>query len=223
MVFVPPSEDDINSAALDVIAALRAVCGASATFFFTGSFACKLYSTEAPSMSFKAPEELNIVLETQQDLEELKRRIVQHNRRFFLVAAKLPSAPKVLRHGANFSRYTVRINIAVAGSAPDIPGIPATRVQMIGEFPVCPLALLILLRLHAWADHASRGIMLDYMHDQAMVDHSELVTQLLPHARSSVGETMMSEAKAYLPKPFMRLTKQRLQRFIAKYPRSRAA
>lgn len=180
MVFVPPSRAEIDNAARDAVVTLRAVCGASATFFFVGSFACKLYGEHvSPYMTFRSPNDIDIVVETPMDQEELKRRMVQHNSRFFLVAAKTPGATyKVLKHGLSFSRYAVKVDVLIANVTLDIPTVPSSRVKSIDAYPTCPLAFLILLRLQAWDHHRVAAQM--HLRNKAAVDYSDLTIHLLP-------------------------------------------
>ncbi|EJD42900.1 hypothetical protein AURDEDRAFT_67139 [Auricularia subglabra TFB-10046 SS5] len=167
-------------------------------------------------------QDIDIVVETQLDQEELKRRIVQHNPRFFLVVAKTPGATyKVLKHGRRFSRYAVKVDVLIANVTLDIPSVPPPRVQTISTFPACPLAFLILLRLQGWDHH--RVAAQTHLRSKAAVDHTDLVMQLLPYVRARIGAGMMADAETYLPARFMDISRARVRRFVAAYPASRSA
>jgi len=219
MPYYPPSYSSITLAARATVRALARACPAGDTWFFVGSFGCKLFGDHVSPFArgFRTPNDIDIVVETSYSQEELKRRIVAADATFRLYEPKTYGATyKVLKYGSP----PVKVDVLIAYGDLDIPSLPSVRIATIDGFPVASLALLILLRVQAWDHH--RVALAAHLHAKQHVDANDLSIHLLPYAvqKTWVGTTMMDEAARYLPAELMRKSKSRIAAFVTRYPLS---
>ncbi|KIM23397.1 hypothetical protein M408DRAFT_332391 [Serendipita vermifera MAFF 305830] len=115
---------------------------------FVGGVACSLHG------NIRTPKDLDIlILNTSDDQETIKRRIVLYNPSFYLVASKkLFATYKVLWYRSTYG--SVKVDILLPGIM-DIPSFPASRIDTsnVRRFPSAPLSITLLLKLQAWSQH----------------------------------------------------------------------
>lgn len=160
--------------------------------------------------------------------EEVKKRVAAHNSRVHLVPSKTPGMNyKVLRYGSEASdspdaglpAKLIKVDVLVAEENLCVPAIPAARVFRLGEWPLAPLAFLLLLRLQGWSDH--RAAELDHHREKTAVDVADLCMHLVPFCLASSfagGGTLWEEAQRYLPEDFLALSRERADTFVAEHP-----
>jgi len=100
------------------------------------------------------PTEIEILVITERMDEDLvKRRLVFHNPRFFLVPDPSDASIKTLHYRPTTSPDTpVPIFIQIPPSA-SIPFITSADIEWHLGFPLAPLSLLLLLKLRLWGVH----------------------------------------------------------------------
>lgn len=113
-----------------------------------------------------------VVLRPECPQEELKRRIVQYDSRFFLVNAKNPrDSYKVLWYRLDTYGTFRRCKVDVLQSGVmDIPEIDKSNIEIIRGLPIMPFSIVLLLKLLAWSDHrvASKLYLRQKQHTDAM-------------------------------------------------------
>jgi hypothetical protein len=185
--------------------------------------------TEFAFNVLKERKDLDIVIMTGLEQEELKRRLCQHNSLFFTEAAKTPGATyRVLKYAMRWSRAgnamrPVKVDVLVA-KAPSlhIPNIPRDRIQTVNNYPVCPFEMLTLLRMQGWEDHLNAT---QHFHrNKAYVDARDLQDFILPFAKGStfgaganVSQTLFATAEGYLPQDFVQRSKERVLKYGLTY------
>jgi len=195
--------------------------------------ACQLYGNS------RKPNDLDIfVLSTAWSQEQLKRRLVELNPRFYLVDARNPMATyKVLWYRvseaqpsspiANSSYYRtfsyssrsevrIKVDILLPGVM-DIPLFPVEKITWNAGLPSAPFILVLLLKLQAWYQH--RHSTESRFREKQFADHNDLQALLAFACSKNVHILPQAPSEAYLPQDFLMNSVARVADHIRIYPR----
>ncbi|KAG6812352.1 hypothetical protein H0H92_003252 [Tricholoma furcatifolium] len=147
LAIVPLSGEEIRRAASESFIILKQH-GFQACL--VGGAACAMYG-----MKHREPNDVDIVVITEKDPEEIKRLISNSNHNFYLVSSTNPrNTYKILWFRLSVGR-SCKVDILVPGIL-SIPKIPAERRLCVKNFrniPLAPFLVVLLLKLRAWTDH----------------------------------------------------------------------
>ncbi|KAH7334828.1 hypothetical protein B0J17DRAFT_671718 [Rhizoctonia solani] len=198
---------DILSAATDAVSVLEArgtrVCA-------VGGLACKLEG------NFRTPNDVDLlILDTTTPQEQLKRILVNANPKFYLIAARDPSATyKVLWYRTTFG-VRVKVDLLQPGvmSIPDFsPDLIQYKRYLTYRIPVAPFGLVLLLKLQAWEQHQQS---LESRYYTKHHTDARDVNYLLPLAVTA-GVTC-----DHLPSEFRREARRRVRLYVQSHPSSK--
>ncbi|PVF92768.1 hypothetical protein CPB86DRAFT_790831 [Serendipita vermifera] len=226
---------DLWEAASAAIQTLKNIGYARACF--VGSVASSLYGNS------RYPKDLDIlILETSDDQEYIKRRIVNSNPSFFLVPSKKPLATyKILYYrpsstrssysssyydnssyaSSSYSSYTnTRTSIKVDILLPGIMSIPRISSSLIDttnsrRLPAAPLSLTLLLKLQAWSQHRAA---IEYHFSKEQYKDSSDLDQLVPIAERK-GLKIRRDGLE-LPIEFVNEAQARVKEYLQAHPNS---
>ncbi|KAL0957903.1 hypothetical protein HGRIS_000084 [Hohenbuehelia grisea] len=181
--------------------------------YLVGGVACQIYGTS------RVPNDIDVVVLTEETQEEIKRGLVATDPRFYLVAAKTPGATyKVLWYKISsdlhlYSRRSCKVDILRTGIM-DIPPVPTSRFvyRTPSDIPIMPFMPLLLLKLQAWTHH--RMALKQYLVDKQHVDVRD-IEQLLRIGAQMGGSV---ESESWLPASFVSVARTRVEGFVAKFP-----
>ncbi|KIK55979.1 hypothetical protein GYMLUDRAFT_99387 [Collybiopsis luxurians FD-317 M1] len=160
----PVTASDIDTATRATIAALNSL---DINCCLVGSVACFAYGMS------RTPNDIDMVaLTSSYTQEDLKRRIVSYDPRFYLIASKDPYATyRVLWFRLYGIRRACKVDILLPGIM-NIPSVSPQRIYRIKnhpswnvsghrsyyssltvDYPLMPFLPLLLLKLQAWQDH----------------------------------------------------------------------
>jgi len=225
-----PSSSQISYAARDAIKSLKDIGVESC---FVGGMACQLYGHS------RKPNDLDIfVLSSHWSQEQLKRRLVEVNPRFYLVDARNPTATyKVLWYrvsgtqpSSSFTRSThfrtysltsltevkLKVDILLPGTM-DIPLFPSEKITWNTGLPSAPFILVLLLKLQAWFHH--RHSSEARFREKQFADHNNLQALLAIACSKNVRILPQAPSEAYLPQDFLMNSVARVAEHIRIYPR----
>ncbi|CAE6500461.1 unnamed protein product [Rhizoctonia solani] len=202
-----PTYSDILTAATDAVSVFEAqgtrICA-------VGGLACKLEG------NFRTPNDADLlVLDTTTPQEQLKRILVNANPKFYLIAARDPSATyKVLWYRTD-SGVRVKVDLLQPGIM-SIPNFPPDLIQykryLTYRIPVAPFGLVLLLKLQAWEQHKQSLESRYYMkHHTDAWD----INYLLPLAITA------GVVCDYLPSEFRREARRRVRSYVQSHPSSK--
>jgi len=178
----------------------------------------------------RIPRDIDMVIFTARDPEEIKRILVDSDKRkFFLVPSKKRDETyKVLwfrlsgrnPHPSDPSKTVGRrckVDILIPGTL-DLPSIPRTRVcyTRVPDVPVVPLIVLIGLKLRGWVDH--RDAELEYYRAKQVDDVADLEALLV----IAVGAGISMKDADWLPRQFRKDARERARDFVRFRPATKA-
>ncbi|KAG5735619.1 hypothetical protein E4T56_gene6942 [Termitomyces sp. T112] len=200
---------DIRKAARAAVAALNEH-GLDSCLF--GSAACAIYGTEN-----REPNDVDIIVISEMDPEEIKELILQSDDRFYLVPSANPRNTYQVLWFTVSSRKRCKVDILIPGllSVPKIPVRKISYIEPFQDIPVVPFLVLLLLKLRGWTDH--RVDHRQHMRDKVEVDEED-IEELLELAVQEYGATLDQER--WLPKWFVREMQERVQEYIEEWPDS---
>jgi len=191
---------------------------------FVGGVACALHGNT------RTPHDLDILfLDTTDDEETIKRRLVARNSSFYLVPSKKIGATyKVLwydryRYGSLGVTKASATSIKVDILRPPTMDIPAfdkryiTPIQAPSRsitLPTAPLSLVLLLKLQAWSQH--RTATEYYFSKEQYKDQRDLDCLVPIAARKGI----QPKNDAFLPARFIAKAEQHIKQFLAVYSES---
>ncbi|KAG6889598.1 hypothetical protein C0995_016124 [Termitomyces sp. Mi166 len=200
---------DIRKAARAAVAALKEH-GLDACLF--GSAACAIYGTEN-----REPNDVDIIVITEMDPEDIKELILVWDDRFYLVPSANPRNTYSVLWFTVSSRKTCKVDILIPGLL-SIPNIPVSKISYIEPFqdiPVVPFLVLLLLKLRGWTDH--RVDHRQHMRDKVEVDEED-IEELLELAVQEYGANL--DRERWLPKWFVEEMQERVQEYVEEWPDS---
>ncbi|KAK7038857.1 hypothetical protein VNI00_010487 [Paramarasmius palmivorus] len=196
-----------------------------------GSAACYAYGT-----STRIPNDVDmVVLNSPWPQEELKRRVVAADSRFYTIASKDPFATyRVLFFRLTTSFYyhrSCKVDLLIPGVM-NIPRVPSNRVSFSAithddihsnnnaswSWPLMPFIPLLMLKLQGWTDHKNSPK--SHMRPKQYVDISD-VLKLLELARGRYSDQTLSKDESWLPESFVTAARDRVKLFIEEYPGSK--
>ncbi|RDB18619.1 hypothetical protein Hypma_014709 [Hypsizygus marmoreus] len=181
-----------------------------------GSAACAIYGMEN-----REPNDIDVVVLTDQDPEEIKDLLISNNDKFFLVPSRNPqNTYQVLWFtlpSPRFESRTCKVDILIPGLL-SIPNIPTRRLEYIDPFhdiPVVPLLALLLLKLRGWTDHLidSRA----HMRNKVEEDEED-IDEMLHLAVEEYGVNLRTEK--WMPRWFVREARERVRQYVETWPDS---
>ncbi|KAK0472992.1 hypothetical protein IW261DRAFT_1404807 [Armillaria novae-zelandiae] len=190
-----------------------------------GSAACFLYGNK------RLPNDVDILISTDEDPEVIKRSLVNNNLHFYLVPAKTPGATykvlwyqcdRLIRVGRREIISTVRtkVDIVVAGTMM-LPALSSQSIIVKGAFPVVPLEVLLLHKLQGLFDHVEAP----ELHKQKKIPVDvEDIQDTLKIAVRSLGGTERAWASAaldFFEKEFQESTVDRVKLFCSVFSECR--
>ncbi|KAF8330961.1 hypothetical protein F5887DRAFT_895365 [Amanita rubescens] len=120
-----------------------------------GSAACSVYGME------RVPADIDVVVFTQDDVEDIKAYLARENSRCYLEDSKnLHNTYKKVFYALSWTpRLRCKVDIIIGGqnSPLKIPKIPVRHIQHVNDFniPVLPFLVLLILKVQGWHDHRS--------------------------------------------------------------------
>ncbi|TFK39320.1 hypothetical protein BDQ12DRAFT_77027 [Crucibulum laeve] len=185
-----------------------------------GSTACAIYGMEN-----REPNDVDIVVLTEIQTEELKDLILETDDNFYLIPSRDPNAThRVLWYALSSLEQPhlerkCKVDILVPGLL-SIPRVPSQHIMYSENFPdipLMPLLPLILLKLRGWSDHR--------------VDEREYMQEKVPQDEVDIEEMLQLAVEEYdvhirkekwLPEWFIREAKERVGLFAKELPGSEA-
>ncbi|PCH36939.1 hypothetical protein WOLCODRAFT_109445 [Wolfiporia cocos MD-104 SS10] len=174
-----------------------------------GSAACSLYGVD------RDPNDVDIIVLTEDDPEYLKHILCQESASFSLVPSTKPWADYEVLWYKLLSQCRCKVDILIPGIN-HIPNMPPRRIRHPKGLPTLPILPLLLLKLQGWSDHR-RSRRKDFR-AKIPVDVDD-ITELLERA-CNCGTHLQSQSLRWLPKDFIKLAQRRVYRYVNKYPDS---
>jgi hypothetical protein len=182
------------------------------------------------------------VLSTAWSQEQLKRRLVELNPRFYLVDARNPMATyQVLWYRVSEAQPTspiansyyrtfsfsyssrseikIKVDILLPG-AMDIPLFPTEKITWNAGLPSAPFILVLLLKLQAWYQH--RYSTESRFREKQFADHNDLQALLDIACSKNVHILPQAPSEAYLPQDLLMNSVTRVADHIRLYPRCKS-
>ncbi|KAJ7598372.1 hypothetical protein C8J56DRAFT_913866 [Mycena floridula] len=213
MPYLPPSSTDILLVAHAAVLALKRE---GFECCFVGSAACSAYGMT------RTPNDIDIVVLTSiWTSEELKRRVIRQDPKFYTVASKNSMATyRVLWYRLDF-RKSCKVDLLVPGTM-NIPTVPINRIVYRSDpnLPLMPFLPLLLLKLQAWEDHGLSERM--YMRDKQPMDVRDINELLNLCVTRYHHEARLSKGERWLPESFINEAKRRVREYKRRYPASRS-
>ncbi|KAL0957904.1 hypothetical protein HGRIS_000085 [Hohenbuehelia grisea] len=215
-----PSAHEVRLAARATVAALE-YYGLTCCLF--GSAACSLWG-----MSHRTPNDVDMIVYTDIEREELKEMILAVDRRFYLVPSRKPGATYQVMHfaltGAGGRRC--KVDILTPGVL-DIPDMPSTRIHYSRRFPglpILPFVVLILLKLKGWTDHRDS----DEPHYRAKrpADEDDIneLLELIPDTEEDEDGSLLDvEWPDWIPDRFVEDSAARISEYVEVFPETMSA
>ncbi|PCH36935.1 hypothetical protein WOLCODRAFT_82882 [Wolfiporia cocos MD-104 SS10] len=179
-----------------------------------GSAACALYGMD------RDPNDVDIIVLTEDHTECLQRLLCKESASFFLVESTKPWANyKVLWYELpslkSGPQRKCKVDILTPGIM-HIPNMPPRRINHPKGLPALPILPLLLLKLQGWSD-LRRSCRKD-LRAKIPVDEDD-ITELLIIACLR-GTRLGSQSLGWLPKDFVEAAQKRVYRYVNKYPQS---
>jgi len=181
-----------------------------------GSAACAIYG-----MEHRVPNDVDVVVFTNRDPEDIKDLLVSSNDKFYLVPSTNPqNTYQVLWYSFPAPqrwRRSCKVDILIPGLL-SIPSIPASRIVGVEPFqdiPVMPFMALLLLKLRGWTDHLADPRR--RMQEKTTIDEED-IDELLELAMEQYGAHLDNER--WMPKWFIREAKERVEQYTEAWPDS---
>ncbi|KZT08224.1 uncharacterized protein LAESUDRAFT_649859 [Laetiporus sulphureus 93-53] len=180
-----------------------------------GSTACALYGAT------RRPNDVDLIVLTNEDTEDLKRILVNEDSRFFLVPSRNPRATYevlwyTLPSGRNRRRRTCKVDILTPGGNLDLPHVPRQHIKREQQLPVMPLLPLLLTKLRGWTDH--RDSHRQDMQDKQWVDVEDIDELLAITCNTRTHIT--KDNLRWLPEDFVAASQERALEYVEEYPNS---
>ncbi|EIW74407.1 hypothetical protein CONPUDRAFT_140525 [Coniophora puteana RWD-64-598 SS2] len=120
-----------------------------------GSAACSIYG-----MRNRDPRDVDMVVFTSHDPEDIKRVIVEADGRFFTTPSRKPGETyrvlwfRLPRPSGFQGRRTCKVDILITGTL-DLPNVPKSKVvyTRVRGVPCVPMIVLLGMKLRGWVDH----------------------------------------------------------------------
>lgn len=163
----------------------------------------------------RVPQDLDILCQNWHDTqEELKRRLVQMNRKFYLIAAKTPNATyKVLWYRIGY-RTNIKVDVLLPGAL-DICSVPSHSIDRAGGLPCVPLSHLLLYKLQGWVHHGESLRTIDRLKMPNDVRDIEAILRVI------VGRNIKPFEEAYFDEGFISRSIFRISKFVFEHPETR--
>lgn len=204
---------DIRKAARAAISALRSY-NLDACLF--GSGACAIYG-----MQNREPNDVDLVVFTDGDPEDIKDILVYSNDKFYLVPSTNPrNTYRVLWFSLPASRGQPRackVDVLVPGllSIPNVPLNYLERIEPFQDIPVMPFLALLLLKLRGWTDHLADSRR--RMQERTTVDEED-IDELLELAVEEYGAHLDNDT--WMPAWFVEEAEERVELYVEAWPDS---
>ncbi|KAG6905763.1 hypothetical protein DXG01_000849 [Tephrocybe rancida] len=179
-----------------------------------GSAACAIYGTEN-----REPNDVDIIVMTEMDPEDIKDLIVASNELFYLVPSANPQNSYYVLWFHLPSSRTCKVDILVPGLL-SIPNIPASKICYIEPFqdiPVAPFLVLLLLKLRGWEDHRHGADDRRHMRDKVEIDEEDIDALLELGVRDYQAHL---DYEKWLPKWFVQESEERVYEYMEEWPES---
>lgn len=156
-----------------------------------------------------------LILNTSDDQEQIKRRLVAANPAFYLVPSKKPLATYKVLWYRTTTYGTIKVDILLPGIM-NIPRFPSSRIDCTNarQLPCAPLSLSLLLKLQAWSEH--RAAPEWYYSKEQHKDHLDLEA-LAPLAAL---RSLKPKEDASLPSIFVSNAQKMVSEYLTVHPLS---
>ncbi|KAK2464620.1 hypothetical protein APHAL10511_003313 [Amanita phalloides] len=193
------TREDIKGVSLRTVAILRDAGYACCLF---GSAACVAWG-----MRDRIPHDVDIVVLTDDDREEIKRKIVAVDSNFYLTRSKNPANTfRILWYRVRL-KVSCKVDILLPGLL-NIPPIPPDLVEVRDDLPVMPFLPLLLLKVQGWVDHMKDNR--SHMKKKIPEDFRDIDGLL-----GMVNDTHCLTANGWLPATFIDIECEHVKTFVA--------
>ncbi|KAG6820214.1 hypothetical protein H0H93_003868 [Arthromyces matolae] len=163
-------------------------------------------------------QDIDIIVITEMDPEDLKDLIAESDQRFYLVPSVNPRNTYQVLWFSVSPRKSCKVDILVPGLL-SIPVIPVSKIVYINQdIPVVPFLLLLLLKLRGWTDH--RVDSRPRMRDKVEVDEGD-IEELLELGVEEYKAHLDQES--WLPEWFVQEMEERVVEYVERWPDSKQA
>ncbi|KAF8633077.1 hypothetical protein AX15_001525 [Amanita polypyramis BW_CC] len=140
------TKENIRTVALRTVAILRDN-GFNCCLF--GSTACAAWG-----MKKRIPNDVDVIVLTDHDKEDIKRKIVAADKNFYLIRSKNPSNTFQVLWCRVRPGISCKVDILIPGLL-NIPQIPLHLIETRNDLPITPFLPLLLMKVQGWYDHVN--------------------------------------------------------------------
>ena len=150
---------------------------------------------------------MDVVVLTQDDKEEIKRKITAADNKFYLIRPKNPSDTfRVLWYRIR-PGVSCKVDILLPGLL-NIPPIPTHLIEIQDELPVMPFLPLLLLKVQGWFEHEKD----ERWHVRSKIrDDYRDIDEMLG---TFINDSHRLDANEWLPAAFIDTSREHVKAFV---------